>query len=163
MVCRVKTNINFDITLHISCPTLFPSLLNVEVTFARLRRRKLCSHQNTADISTPACIFARVLPSFFLFKYLTPCCLSRLTTWRVSFSRFPVSVFFTVSLSPSPIHVLGPTSLSLHSHPSLPWAFSLSLPRPGSSLPFLPFSMTAGTLPSYPRTATTFAFEQRGK
>lgn len=39
-------------------------------------------------------------------------------------------------------------------------AFSFSLPQ---LLAVPPFSMTAGTLPSYPRATTTFAFEQRGK
>lgn len=74
---------------------------------------------------------------------------------RASFSRFPVSVFFTVSpSSPSP----SPTPLSFlvpHpcrcSHPVSPVGSLFLSIASRQLLAVLPFSMTAGTLPSYPR------------
>lgn len=69
---------------------------------------------------------------------------------RASFSRFPVSVFFTVppsSPSPTPLSFLVPHPCRC-SHPVGSLVLSIASRQ---LLAVLPFSMTAGTLPSYPR------------
>lgn len=72
---------------------------------------------------------------------------------RASFSRFPVSVFFTVSPSspsPTPLSFLVPHPCRC-SHPVSPVGSLILSIASRQLLAVLPFSMTAGTLPSYPR------------
>lgn len=72
---------------------------------------------------------------------------------RASFSRFPVSVFFTVppsSPSPTPLSFLVPHPCRC-SHPVSPVGSLFLSIASRQLLAVLPFSMTAGTLPSYPR------------